>query len=637
MDAILGFVGKTPQMVSSAQVGRSLDALVYRGLKNQGILLFDSSTASQLHFSPITEHVHSSDALHGPVDAATAMLACHCVSKESFSFARCDRESQSGRQLFVAFDGILDNESELRQELAKLGHSMHTTSHLEVATAAFDHWGPDCLSRLIGSFSVGILDFDRRSLILARDTFGTRPLFYTRQDGWGLFFASSIGALFEIASAPRRVNRKSLYRYLAYDLMEHGAETFFAGVEQIPPGHYLEVPLDNPTQSSAIHYRRIEPVRTTLTFGQAAEHLKDLVTRSVATQVGANNGVGAALSGGFDSSFVVAAFKRAQPNANLRLYTCAPVVRNGTFTKSEEGWAGLAAAGFQIPIRAVRVTSEGLPESFATLVHLQEQPFSSPVIYASLQIFRAAQEDGVKIMLSGQGGDTLFAASADQLLLAAVAHACRGHLGRAAAIIQVGRHLPQASIRRLATAAARMAMPKSWQAFARSWRQPASPNWLRKRWFEFDPIVVPDESGLPMLRFEDRNSMACAILNRMPLLTTELQDFVSSLPPEYLITKDQPMKSIEAEAMRGIVPDAILARRERSGFPVPIREWLVELAPWVESNMATIESFPFMEPRRVRQTWESVRSLKGSVSEAFLIWRWVFLAGWVRHCSVSVE
>jgi asparagine synthase (glutamine-hydrolysing) len=143
--------------------------------------------------------------------------------------------------------------------------------------------------------------------------------------------------------------------------------------------------------------------------------------------------------------------------------------------------------------------------------------------------------------------------------------------------------------------------------------------------------------GLPMLRFEDRNSVACEILNRMPLLAVEIQDFVQSLPPEYIVTADQPMKSIECAALRGLVPDAILARRERSGFPVPVREWLYELAPWVETNMTEIFCLPFLRPRRMRQVWESVRSQNATVSAAFLIWRWIFLSGWLRNLNVRLD
>jgi asparagine synthase (glutamine-hydrolysing) len=123
----------------------------------------------------------------------------------------------------------------------------------------------------------------------------------------------------------------------------------------------------------------------------------------------------------------------------------------------------------------------------------------------------------------------------------------------------------------------------------------------------------------------------------MPLLTVELQEFVRSLPAEYLVTPNQPMKSIESAAMRGLVPDAILARKERSGFPVPVREWLDELAPWVDMNMTEIARLPFFEPRRVRQVWESVRSQNSSVPAAFLVWRWIFLAGWLRCLNVRLD
>jgi asparagine synthase (glutamine-hydrolysing) len=126
-------------------------------------------------------------------------------------------------------------------------------------------------------------------------------------------------------------------------------------------------------------------------------------------------------------------------------------------------------------------------------------------------------------------------------------------------------------------------------------------------------------------------------VNRMPLLTVELQDFVRSLPPEYLVTANEPMKSIESAAIRGMVPDAILARRERSGFPVPVREWLDELAPWVDTNIAEIARLPFFEQSRVLQVWKSVQSGNASVAAAFLVWRWIFLAGWLRHLKICLD
>jgi asparagine synthase (glutamine-hydrolysing) len=636
MSGILGFAGDKPQTVQLDQLRRALRLLEYRGLDDRGILLLNGSGPSRLFLGPASEHSDSSDTSHLPKDLATVMLArCHTREKEHPSAGKSGGRFDG--RVFLACDGLVDNAPELSGELQKSNQKVQASSQLEVLLAAFEQWGPDCLSRVTGSFAFAVVDLDRRSLILARDAFGTRPLYFVRQNDGRLYFSSHMGALLEIAPVPRRANRASLYRYLAHNMMEHGAETFFEGIEQLLPCHYIEIPLDKPTQSSLIRYRRVVPVRTKYTFEGAAEHVRELVARASVSQVGAHTALGAALSGGFDSSFVVAAFKRANPRAQLKLYTCVPVVKGGAFSRSEEAWADLAAAGLKSPLNKVRVTSEDLPGAFASLVSLHEQPFSSPVVFAQLQVFRAAQNNGVTLMLSGQGGDTMFASSTDQLLRAVLTQVRQGRWRSAVALLRARGELPEAGARGLAAAAARIVMPESLQAFVRRMRRPPRLDWLRKEWFELDLAAPPNELGLPMLRFEDRNSMACSILNRMPLLTTELQDFICSLPPDYLVTASRPLKSLESAAMQGIVPEAILGRRVRTGFPVPVREWLGELAPWVETNITEISGLPFLEPPAVRQIWDNVRSKGESVSEAFLVWRWIFLAGWVRLFGVSLD
>jgi asparagine synthase (glutamine-hydrolysing) len=565
------------------------------------------------------------------------MLAgCH-LSEPDRSSVRGRSSGSTEGQVFLACDAVVDNTQELSQKLQKFGHKLRSNSPRAILLAAFKQWGPACLAQVRGSFAFAALDFHRRSLILARDAFGTKPLFYSRPDSNELFFSSHIATLLELTSATPKVNRASLYRYLAHNIMDHAPDTFFAGISQVPPGHFLEARLDKPSEFSVAPYRRVVPVQTKLSFEEAAQHLGELVVRSVTSQVSAQNSLGAAHSGGFDSSFVIAAFERAHPDAQLPLYTCVPLVKNGTFPQSEEAWADLAASGFRSSINKVRVRAEGLPGEFASLVCLQEEPFSSPVVFAQLQLFRAAHDNGVRMMLSGQGGDTIFATSADQLLRAVLAHLRRRRWESATALLKAAAHLPQGSFRQLARAATRTVLRGGLQAFARRLGRPPHPDWLKEEWFELDSAPQMSDLGLPMLRFEDRNSVACSILNRMPLLTVELQDFVWSLPAEYLVTPNQPMKSIECAAMRGLVPDAILARRERSGFPVPVREWLDELTPWVDMNIKEIACLPFFEPRRVRQVWESVRSQNASVSAAFLVWRWIFLTGWLRHLNVHLD
>jgi asparagine synthase (glutamine-hydrolysing) len=638
MSGILGFAAVRPQTINVDGLRRALRSLEQRGRDDRSIQLFNNFGPSSL-FLEVTSERSLSPFLNSlaPNDTANAMLV-GCHSQEGDLSSAQDRSSglPDGR-VFLAWDGVIDNGPELTRELLTLGKNLHSDSHHEILLAALDQWGPDCLARMKGSFAFAVVDFHHRRLILARDSFGTRPLYYSRPGSMGLFFASRIGALLELTSATAKANRASLYRYLAHNIMDHGPETFFEGISQIPPGHYIEAPIDNPIEFSLRSVHRIIPAQTKLTFDEAAQCLREMVIRSVTSQAGAQQTLGAAHSGGFDSSFVVAAFERAHPDARLQLYTCVPLVRDGVFSQSEESWADLASSGFRSFINKVRVPAQGLPGEFESLVCLQEEPFSSPVVFAQLQLFRAAYENGVRMMFSGQGGDTIFATSADELLRATLAHLQRGCWEDAARLLRAGAQLPERSLRHLARAAARIVLPGGLRSLVRRFTRPLHHEWLRNGWFEFDAARPIGELGLPMLRFEDRNSVACSVLNRMPLLTVELQDFVRSLPAKYMVTADQPMKSIECAAMRGLVPEAILERRERSGFPVPVREWLYELAPWVDMNMAEIERLPFLEPSAVRRVCESVRSQKISLSAAFLVWRWIFLSGWLRHLNVRLD
>jgi asparagine synthase (glutamine-hydrolysing) len=635
MSAILGFAGNTPQPVSLRRLRRQLQLLEHSGLEDQGILLQKGSELSLFPGKPHADTPDASNTAAPDSNAATTMLS-GCRFRPEFRCASLPAEG-ADKQAFLAFDGHLDNEPEIRRELQVLGHDLRNGSQLDVLLVALSHWGSDSLSRLTGTFAIAFLNLRSRRLLLARDSYGTRPLYFAHRSGWGIYFASRIQALREAFSMGTRVNRASLFRYLAYNCMDHAPETFFEGIDQVPVGHCLEVPLDKPEQFSTIDYRR--PLRAHVNFKPeaATETIREMVIRSVASQVAGQNAVGAALSGGFDSSFVTAAFGYTQPLEQLRLYTCVPTTKSGPFSRSEERWAVLAAEGLKRPLDRIRVTSGDLAANFEPIIRLQEEPFSSPVVFAQWQLFRAAQSDGVRLMLSGQGGDTIFKVSNEQILLALIEHLRRGRLRSAAAFVRAVDQIPGGGIARLAASAAKMGMPEAAQVIRKRLRRLRTPDWLKQDWFGLNSASMQDRQGFPMLRFEHLNSTACFILNRMPLLTTEIHDFISSVSPGLLVTADQPIKSLECAAMRGMVPDAILSRKERAGFPVPVTEWLDELVPWVDSYIAEVEGFPFLLGNRVRQIWQRIRINNNSVPAAFLIWRWVFLAGWLRFCGVRLN
>jgi asparagine synthase (glutamine-hydrolysing) len=638
MSGILGFATDQPQMIDIDKLHRALRSLEQRGRSDHSILLLNRINGSSLFHVAELERKWSPVTLTGCTNRmADAMLSGRHLFHENRSSALRNSSGIPDSGVVFVLDGVIDNFAELRGELLRLGQSVPSDMPLAILRAAFEEWGPACLARIDGSVALAVLDIQRGKLILARDAFGTRPLYYSRPNDREIVFGSQIAAVLELTSGVRRVNRASLYGYLVHNTMDHAPETFFEGICQIPPGHYLEVSLHKPSEYSVTNYRAVVQTETKLTFNEAALSLRELVVRSVASQIDAQKVIGAAHSGGYDSSFVIAAFERAYPDEQLQLYTCVPLVKDGEFSQSEEAWADLAASGFRSPVHKVFVSAKDLPQQLDSVVSLQEEPFSSPVVLAQWQLFRAAQDHGVGMMLSGQGGDTMFASTSRQVLHAIYAHLRQRSWRSAAAVLKAASRLPNGRIGQLARAAAQSVLPPGLHPFARRFIRRPAPDWLKMGWFEFDVEPSINGHGLPMLRFEDRNSTACGILNRMPLLVRGVQDFVQSLPPELFVRAEQPLKSIEWAALQGLVPDAIRARKQRSGFPVPVREWLCELAPWVDTVMREVSSLPFLESSQALRIWETVRSRNGSREVGFLIWRWVLLCGWLRNLNVHLD
>jgi len=137
-----------------------------------------------------------------------------------------------------------------------------------------------------------------------------------------------------------------------------------------------------------------------------------------------------------------------------------------------------------------------------------------------------------------------------------------------------------------------------------------------------------------LMRYEDRNASALSMENRVPFLTPRLARFAFSLPEAYLISPTGEQKAVLRAAMRGIVPDAILDRRDKLGFAVPIAQWLVQLTPWVEQRLSMVAECPAIDKPALDRHWSAVRT-RASVGSAYLIWRCLTLATWAERGAVQ--
>lgn len=551
----------------------------------------------------------------------------------------------------VVYNGEIYNYLELRHELEQLGHQFHTHTDTEVLLESYLQWGADAVRRFIGMFAFAIFDRERSVLFLARDFFGIKPLYYSA--GKEQFaFASEIRALLDLTSVKRRVNPAALLLYLRHGLSDQGDTTLLSGIKQLPAAHYMEVSLDRPDLAEPVRYWQPQINSSDLPFEEAAQNLRELFMESVRLHLRSDVPLGAALSGGIDSSAIVACIREIAPQADIHSFSYVA----DDPRLNEEHWIDLLAGAVSANVHKVRARSNELMGDLDVLLKAQEEPFGSTTIYAQHRVFRLAKEVGIKVMLDGQGADELLGGYR-YYLGAQWASLVRQHrFMDACRLLRRAAKLPNSGVVQVLLSSADYFLPKEWQKPLRALiAKNLTPNWVNATWFRdnggeaanvnFTPgphvlraalLRTLTETSLPhLLRYEDRNSMAFSIESRVPFLTPQLAEFVLSLPEEYIVALDGTSKSVFRQAMRGIVPQPILDRKDKIGFATPEREWLCNLSCWVEAtlNSDTAAAMPFLDRGAMHREWEAI--LMGRQPFDNRVWRWLNVIRWSQEFAVE--
>jgi len=555
---------------------------------------------------------------------------------------------------YIVFNGEIYNYVELRHELKSLGHRFHSRSDTEVLLAAYAQWGRRALNRLVGMFAFAILDIETRKLFLARDFFGIKPLYYTYwRDGFA--FASEIKVLLELPGVNRDINPQRLYDYLRFGITDHGGETMIGDIKQLSAAHCMEVPLDTLEAARPTRYWQVDlHQRAKLSFDEAAHRLQELFLKSVRLHLRSDVPVGAALSGGIDSSSIVMAMRHLEPDIDIHAFSY--VADDSAI--SEERWADLVGQTAKITVHKVRSNPDELIADLDALIDLQGEAFGSTSIYAQRRVFREAHEAGIKVMLDGQGADELLGGYHYYISARLASLLRQGQWSNLASFARRASTLPGLGMFQLWLRAMDYLMPSSLQVpMRRLVKKDLVPSWLNLKWFQEHGVEIRSPSyesdnetlrdslyrdlakfSLPsLLRYEDRNSMAFSIESRVPFLTPELVSFIFSLPEEYIIAPDGTTKAVFRQAMRGIVPGPILDRGDKIGFATPEKQWLLKLRPWVErvlSSKAAVQIHA-LDLKALSEEWQWI--LEGRRSFDWRVWRWVNLILWAEKFQVSVH
>ena len=647
MCGIAGCVVSTPVPWLAGAVDAMSESIVHRGPDDRGVLLWDGQGKVRTGRTQPVE------------GAASVGLAHRRLSIIDLSETGWQPMSSADGRYYIVYNGEIYNYLELRAELQKRGHRFRGGSDTEVLLAACTEWGSDVFRRLVGMFAFALLDTVERRLLLARDFMGIKPLYYATWPG-GLAFASEIKALLKVPAVSSKANTQAVYDYLRHGLIDNGDQTMFADVRQFPAAHFGGIDLSRPDRSwTPERYWSLEDARTITrhrSLESAAEEIRDIFLESVRLHMRSDVPVGSALSGGIDSSSIIASV-RAVGGSAVDLRAVGFVADDPRI--NEERWIDLAAGTAGARVHKVTIAPEELKHDLNGLIRAQDEPFGSASIYAQYRVFRMAAEQHLKVMLDGQGADEIFAGYKSLLPYRWAGHVRAGALWRAVRLLRsVAPHDGISSLnlvlRGLAALAPSWLLPSLMHIAGRQ----AVPTWIDGTWLRrrgVEPRLNPAQAGhrrdlrgvvraalltrsLPqLLRYEDRNSMAHSVESRVPFLTPRMVEFVDRLPESFLIDDDGVTKSVFRSAMRGIVPDAILARKDKIGFEPPQRKWLAALDPWVRETLspAAANRLPYLRSDEMIRHWESV----GARQERFdwTIWRWLNAVAWANLYDVEFE
>lgn len=554
----------------------------------------------------------------------------------------------------IVFNGEIYNYRELRVKLKKLGYSFRSDSDTEVLLAAWAEWGVSVIPRLKGMFAFVVLDKIAGTITCVRDAFGIKPLFYCVSES-GFSFASEISALLELLPASPKLNIQRAYDYLVWNSYDEGAATFYEGIQHLEPGHWLRFELGNAQQVSIERWwwPSIEE-SCDLSFDQAAEKLQELFLDSIRLHLRSDMPVGAALSGGLDSSAVVCAMRKVEPI--LPIHTFTYVARGSN--ADEEKWADLINQHVGAIPHKVSPTFHNLAHDLDDMLQTQGEPFTSTSIYAQYRVFKLVRETGIAVTLDGQGADELlggYQGYPGQRMHSLVDNREYLRLGR---FMRDWSRWPDRNMSQAVRSILGQYTPNRFRASGnRLLGRDSLRNCLDVKYIEEtavqrngSPVVYSElykgrrlmatlrnamTGGAlqPLLRHGDRNSMRWSVESRVPFLTTELAEFTLSLPERYLVADSGESKSIFRKALRGIVPDEILDRKDKIGFATPESDWLRPLGVQIKEWMEPAQSSKYLNQREVSRIIDDY--LEGNAAYDNSVWRLINFSRWLQVNGVS--
>jgi asparagine synthase (glutamine-hydrolysing) len=554
--------------------------------------------------------------------------------------------SNGSGDVWVTFNGEIYNYLELRSELIGLGHKFRSSSDTEVLLQAYERWGAECLTRLNGMFAFVILDQRTRKLLVARDRFGEKPLYYSRLPQGGFAFASEAKALLPHPDVGSSINENVLSRHMLGSAFEFGEETLFASVFRLDAAHAMIIGAeDSSLQIWRYWTPNYEDVRHDETIESASEKFQELFSQSIRARRRSDVAVGSNISGGIDSSTILGELVR-QGVSGMGQH--AFTVRfDDDLTVSEGRFVDKLARSTPISFHSVSPTASSLMEDWYNLHWANEIPLRSASVYNQYAVMRLAKQHGVTVLLDGQGADELLGGYQyyfGMYQLDLLSSGSFDLLERDSALFWW----------RLKLASSKYAQVS--RRFAEKPGYPLEVLWNRRanktdvgKLEHFDGVPSDKQNlfrrqlalslhyhHLPnLLHTADRNGMAFGREARFPFLDHRLVDWCAGLPTQ-LLCKNGWLKYLLRVASKDIVPKAIRWRVDKVGFTAPQDTWLRgEGREWAMNLLfdGPLAKRPEYSSKLTHALWDQHQA--GATDASGELWRWMSINQWLSMAEAD--
>lgn len=622
--------------------------LRHRGPDDEGFVLFADGQARRAGSDHTQESAWNAPFAYAPIDRIENLpnifslgLAHRRLSVIDLTEAGHQPMCNEDGSVWIVCNGEIYNHVSLKEELKALGYTFRTRSDIEVLLKAYEHWGVRCLDKLNGMWAFVIYDTRQQLLFGARDRFGVKPLYYYHDDQT-FAFASEQKSLLAIPTLKTGVNRSAVYEHLLLGQVELREEGFFQNILELMPAHNFIFDLDT-HRLGVRKYYNLSFLKQDVTvndesYASAVNDVRNKVITAIDLRLSSEVPVGFCLSGGLDSSSIVCVAEnirkeRAPVQLSNQLHTFTAVNNGGAF--DEAHWAKLVVDATGSEWHHAHCEAEDLLPSLESLVYHQDVPLYSTSTFAQSRVMKTAREQGITIMLDGQGADELFGGYQTFYTSMLWNYLSDGRFKDYLHERTSLKNSPTTSkiyLKSLMKLAAEHALSPVTKDKMASRYRPELAYFSKEARHRYSGLLnlAGEFSDLPLnallhqyvtgyylknlLRWEDRCSMQYSIESRTPFADDiPLIEAVFSLPASYKIRSGW-SKTLLRDAMKGIIPDAIRQRSDKLGFATPQNDWLKSQGSQMKElivGLITHDDTGIVDHQRLLKEWDKIFSSPG--------------------------